>query len=156
GDGEDTHPGRPAAPTEDLGGEPMSDHTAPDGCTSLAESLAEGAAGAASGPERARVLGHLAGCDDRRRDARQLTRGADDALGLAPQHEPPAGFESAVLDRIAAADKPASRPRRRWVRNLVLAAAALVIGLAGAGIVWTSTSDERELAANYSETLDVA
>lgn len=134
----------------------MSDHTDPDGCTSLAESLAEVATGAASGPDRARVLDHLAECDDCRHELEQLTRVADEVLLLAPQHEPPAGFESAVLDRIAAADKPASRPRRRWVRNLVLAAAALVIGLAGAGIVWTSTSDERELAANYSETLDVA
>ncbi|PSL08278.1 hypothetical protein CLV30_101249 [Haloactinopolyspora alba] len=152
----------------------------PNRCAELAESLAEVATGAASGPDRARVLDHLSECDDCRAELERLSRVADEVLLLAPSHEPPAGFESAVLERIAGSDdagpegtgpddgsgagsddghaggEPADGTRRHWVRGLVLAAAAAVIGLAGAGIVWQTTSDERELAEGYRKTLDIA
>ena len=139
----------------------MTDPTDPNGCAWHAESLAEVATGAASGPDRARVLDHLSRCADCRAELAELTSVADEVLLIAPEHEPPAGFESAVLSRIAALDEPATvahdhAPRRRWVRNLVLAAVAMALGLAGAGIVWMSTSDDRDLAASYRETLDTA
>ncbi|NEE04468.1 anti-sigma factor family protein [Phytoactinopolyspora halotolerans] len=147
-------------------------------CATVADTLAEVATGAASGPDRARVLSHLAGCEKCRRELDELTRVADEVLLVAPEHEPPAGFESAVLARIAEqADRPeddqapasASAPTqvphplpaerrglRRAFRPLALAAAAVVIALGSAGVVWQATSDERDIAASYRDTLEIA
>jgi hypothetical protein len=122
-----------------------------------ADLLAEVATGAASGPERARVLRHLNSCGDCRRDLEQLTRVADEVLLAAPVRESPAGFEGAVLDRIAALSRPARvTGLRRWLRPALAAAAAVVLAIGGAGVVWQATSDDRRLAAAYRDTLDVA
>jgi hypothetical protein len=150
----------------------------PTRCGEYADALAEVATGAASGADRARVLAHLADCPDCRRELEELTRVADEVLLVAPEHDPPAGFEGAVLARIAAltASEPPAAPvpppppppeaepdavvtplrPRRWQRALPYAAAAAVAGLIGAGVVWQGTSDERDLAASYRDTLDVA
>ncbi|SEF12216.1 anti-sigma factor family protein [Jiangella alba] len=175
----------------------------PTRCGEVADALAEVATGAASGPDRARVLAHLADCPDCRRELEELTRVADEVLLVAPEHDPPAGFEGAVLARIAAltADEPdaletpaepeappaaeaapaaaseapaevaepdvppAAEPSdavvtplrpRRWRRVLPYAAAAAIAALGGAGVVWQATSEDRDLAAGYRETLDVA
>ncbi|WP_026874411.1 zf-HC2 domain-containing protein [Jiangella gansuensis] len=133
----------------------------PTRCGDIADALAEVATGAASGPDRARVLSHLAGCPDCRRELEELTKVADDVLLVAPQHDPPAGFEGAVLARIAAdpGTEPAAvtslRPPRRWPL-LAAAAAVAVAGAVGAGIAWQSGSDDRDLAASYRDTLEVA
>lgn len=135
-------------------------------CAELADALAEVATGAAAGPVRALVLAHVMSCDNCRNELDALSRAADEVLLIAPEHEPPAGFESAVLARIAAEVAP-SRPLphpgsvtpirpRRWVRPVLMAASAAVIGLAGTGIVWRTTESDRELAAAYDRTLDVA
>jgi len=126
----------------------------------VADLLAEVATGAASGPDRARVLRHLNTCGDCRRELEQLTRVADEVLLVAPERESPAGFEGAVLDRIAALSSPpaAARTSRawRWLRPAFAAAAAVVLALGGAGVVWQATSGDREIAAAYRDTLDVA
>ena len=72
-------------------------------CEDLREPLAELALGIASGEQRARVLEHAAGCPDCRRLLGELTRVGDELLQLAPEHEPPAGFELRVLERLAPA-----------------------------------------------------
>jgi hypothetical protein len=128
-------------------------------CVELADLLAEVAAGAASGPDRARVLHHLNECDDCRHELDELSRVADEVLLITPEHEPRAAFESAVLDRIFASPSPApsSRGMRRWfTRPALYAAAAAVFAIAGAGTVWQATTDDRELAAGFRETLEVA
>jgi hypothetical protein len=126
----------------------------------IVDLLAEVATGAASGADRARVLRHLNTCADCRRELEQLTRVADEVLLAAPERESPAGFEGAVLDRIAALSSPSAEPRVgrawRWLRPALAAAAAVAIGLVGAGVVWQATSDDRQLARAYRETLDVA
>jgi hypothetical protein len=125
----------------------------------VADLLAEVATGAASGPERARVLRHLTTCNDCRRELEQLTRVADELLLVAPERESPAGFEGAVLDRIAALSPPA-KPRVawgwRWLRPALAGAAAAVFAVGGAAVAWQVSSDDRELAAAYRDTLDVA
>lgn len=135
----------------------------PTNCHDIADLLAEVATGAASGPDRARVLSHLTGCEDCRRELAELTKVADEVLRVAPEHQPPAGFESAVLARIAASadqpgpEQPASiEPKRRLWRPLAMAAAAVTIALAASGTVWQVTSGDRELAASYRDTLNVA
>ena len=126
-------------------------------CIELADLLAEVATGAASGPDRARVLRHLSMCDDCRHELGELSRLADEVLLIAPEREPPAGFESAVLDRITVSTATMSPPARRWFMQPALyAAAAAMFAVAGAGTVWQATTEDRELAANYQDTLDVA
>lgn len=127
-------------------------------CSELADLLAEVATGAASGPDRARVLRHLSSCQDCRRELDELTRVADEVLLTAPEHDPPTGFESDVLDRIFAATRPPEPAHRRLrsLRPVAYAAAAVILVIIGAGVVWQATEDDRELAASFQNTLDVA
>lgn len=138
-------------------------------CAGVEDLLAEVATGAASGPDRARVLRHLSTCDECRQELDALTRVADDVLLIAPEREAPAGFEGAVLARLTqpgtdpvqtptpAVGEPGRR-RRAWSRRTVLAVAAVaaVFGTGGAAVVWQATGDDRDLAASYRGTLDVA
>jgi hypothetical protein len=98
----------------------MSDHDAVHGAAELALGLL-------SGPERAEALAHLEGCGPCRIAVEELADVADRLLLLAPEAEPPAGFETGVLAR-AGAPTAARRPRRVW-----LAAAAVVVVLAAVG-----------------------
>lgn len=127
-----------------------------DECVELADLLAEVATGAASGPDRARVLRHLNDCDECRQELEELSRVADEVLMIAPEHEPPAAFESSVLDRMTVSAPPSPTTRRWFARPALQLAAAALFAVAGAGIVWQATTDDRELAAGYRETLDVA
>ena len=131
----------------------------PGGHRDIADVLAEVATGAASGPDRALVLSHLVGCEACRRELAELTKVADEVLLVAPEQQPPAGFESGVLARIAGSAgsvRPVARVRRRVWRTVAAVAAAVAIGLGATGAVWQATSDDRDLAARYRETLDVA
>jgi anti-sigma factor ChrR (cupin superfamily) len=82
-------------------------------CEEMAGLLPGVAAGVACRDDRARVLRHVAECPDCRRDLHAATTVADELLALAPPHDPPAGFESTVLARIAQAPRrpPAGRGR---------------------------------------------
>src|SRR5680860_136670 len=129
--------------------------TEPYDCAQVADLLAEVATGAATGPDRDRVATHLVYCDPCSHELDELSRAADELLLTAPEHEPPAHFESTVLERIATSEgAPARRPRRGSL--LLAAAAAVVVAALSSGAVWWATASERELAASYSETLDVA
>ncbi len=122
------------------------------GCAEVRELIPELAMGVASGEERAAALAHVAGCSECRERLAEATRVIDEMLLLAPAHEPPAGFDGRVL---AALEPRRSRPRRRSA--LVLAAAvALLAAAAAAGITRWVDSDERQVAAQYRETLEVA
>lgn len=105
-------------------------------CDELEELAAELALGTVSGADRAGALDHLARCAACRDLVDSLARVADTVLLLAPPAEPPPGFESRVLTRMRVAPGaiPVNRPRRRYRVLVGLAAAALVGGLAGAGV----------------------
>jgi hypothetical protein len=94
---------------------------------------AEAALDALDGARRAELLEHVEGCVACRAELRALVAVADTVLALAPAAEPPPGFESRVLDRIAA-DRPAARRSRRWWLAPVAAAAAGVAVLAGVAL----------------------
>lgn len=104
-------------------------------CAQLEDLAAELALGTISGAERAAALDHLAGCAPCRNLVDQLARAADSLLLLAPETEPPPGFESRVLSRMRVAASPvislASRRRRRALVGV--AAVALVAGLSVGG-----------------------
>jgi len=69
-------------------------------CDEFAKMASELALGVLTGRERARALAHLDGCEPCREQVRELSMVGDELLALLPSAEPPAGFESRVLDRL--------------------------------------------------------
>jgi anti-sigma-K factor RskA len=69
-------------------------------CDEFAEVAAELALGVLTGRERAAALAHLDGCESCREQVRELSMAGDELLALLPSAQPPAGFESRVLERI--------------------------------------------------------
>jgi hypothetical protein len=78
-------------------------------CDEFAGVAAELALGVLTGRERGRALAHLDGCEPCREQVRELTMAQDELLALLPSAEPPAGFESRVLERIGLA-APGQQP----------------------------------------------
>lgn len=81
-------------------------------CREFSEVAAELALGVLTGRERAAAIAHLDQCDACRENVRQLTMTGEGLLDLLPAAEPPAGFETRVLERIGVAT-PAPGPARR-------------------------------------------
>jgi hypothetical protein len=69
-------------------------------CAELADVAAELALGVLTGRERALAVAHLDNCDACREDVRQLMATGEQLLELLPPAEPPAGFETRVLERL--------------------------------------------------------
>jgi hypothetical protein len=69
-------------------------------CAELADVAAELALGVLTGRERATAVAHLDKCDACREDVRQLMATGEQLLELLPPAEPPAGFETRVLERL--------------------------------------------------------
>lgn len=121
-----------------------------DRCEEVRQLLPELALGISDGEERARVLEHVAACTDCRRELEALSAVADELLELAPEHQPPAGFELGLLGSL----QPASRaPRRMFRRPLAYAAVALAASAVTAGAVLQISSDDRSLASHYRSVL---
>jgi len=124
-------------------------------CAEVRELIPELAMGVAPGDERALALAHIAACADCRQLLEGTAETVDELLLLAPEHEPPTGFDSSVM---AALDLERADTSRRWKSwKLVLAAAVAVLAAAtAAGITHRAGTDDRDLAAQYRETLRVA
>jgi hypothetical protein len=95
------------------------------GCQEFSDVAAELALGVLTGRERAQALAHLDRCASCREEVGQLTATGEGLLGLLPSVEPPAGFETRVMDRLgltAPAPSPASpaSPARRasWTSRM--------------------------------------
>jgi hypothetical protein len=69
-------------------------------CAEFGDVAAELALGVLTGRERAEALAHLDHCEACREHVRQLTMTGEGLLGLLPSREPPAGFETRVMDRL--------------------------------------------------------
>jgi putative zinc finger protein len=121
-------------------------------CDETRELLPEVALGIADGADRARVLEHVAACPDCRRELERQSELADGMLALAPEHEPPIGFEVAVLGSIL---PPAPR-RRSLVRPLAVAAAVAAAVAITAGGMQLGFRDDVRLADEYREALGQA
>jgi hypothetical protein len=116
-------------------------------CREVRDLAAEVALGIATGEERARVLQHIASCTGCRQEIAELAQVADSLLLLAPEEEPPAGFESRVLKRV-------DQPRASWRRRVAAMGAAACIALVvGAGGVLLALGEDRRLADNYRNAL---
>ena len=86
------------------------------GCAEFADAAAELALGVLTGRERAQALAHLDQCEACRENVRQLTVTGEELVGLLPAIEPPAGFETRVMERLGLgtpAPAPSPAPARR-------------------------------------------
>src|SRR4051794_36829721 len=101
-------------------------------CDELQDLAPEVALGTIDGERRAEALRHLATCSDCRRHVDELTAVADELLMVAPTQEPPAGFESRVIDALGF-QAPVARRRRLFARlgPPIAAAAATAAVLVG-------------------------
>lgn len=107
-------------------------------CVAVEGSLAELALGTLPGEERARVLDHLGRCDACRAEAGRLAMGADWLLQLAPQVEPPVGFETRLFERLGIDGPTGSRiPRLSGRARAAVVAGVVALALAmGFGGGW--------------------
>jgi hypothetical protein len=121
-------------------------------CEETRAIAAELALGVAGGEERGRALQHLAECAACRAEVAKLAEVADELLLLAPEREPPVGFESRVLGEL----RPAPPRRRRRRRRLALALAPVAAAAAAVAITFGIVSDDLELADHYRDTLSAA
>jgi putative zinc finger protein len=123
-------------------------------CEELKDLAPEIALGTIEGEERAEALRHLATCGECRRVVDQLTTVADELLMLAPVQEPPAGFESRVIDALGFQRQA---PRRRVGRRLFtwLAPPLAAAALTAAALVGVY-HDDHITADRYRSTLEQA
>lgn len=125
--------------------------SADDRCGEARELLSELALGIADGEERARVLAHVEDCADCRRELERQSVLADELLVLAPEEEPPPGFEVDVLRSI---QPPA--PRRSILRPLAAVGAVAAAVAIAVGAMLIGTRDDRRLADQYRAALEEA
>jgi hypothetical protein len=110
------------------------------GCDEFADVGAELALGVLTGRERAAALAHLDRCDRCRENVRQLTMTGEELLGLLPAAEPPAGFETRVMERlglVAPSKAPVSQVgrARHFGRELISSLTGKLSNLTGKGRV---------------------
>jgi hypothetical protein len=116
-------------------------------CDELRELAPEVALGTIEGEERADALRHLATCTECRRLVDQLSAVADELLMVAPVQEPPAGFESRVIEAI-------QPPRRRAWRRLLVRLGPPVAAAAVTAVALVAVyRDDHVTAERYRDTL---
>jgi predicted anti-sigma-YlaC factor YlaD len=101
-------------------------------CEAMRDDLIEFALGTLSGRSRALVLDHLETCAHCTTESEALAEAADALLWLAPEAEPPLGFETRVIERFRGAGAERQIDRRR--RLSLFALAALLVAVMGVGI----------------------
>jgi len=135
--------------------------TAPLTCTDARDLLPDLALGMLSGDDRAELIDHLGTCPACAAEAGELSGVVDDILLVAPEVDPPAGFESAVLARIER-ERHAERAQRvvpgrpAWRRPRVflgaMAAAVVLVAGTGAAVV-AARGSEHGLDEQYVQTI---
>jgi hypothetical protein len=82
-------------------------------CAELHDVAAELALGVLTGRERATATAHLETCKACREEVRELMVTGERLLELLPPAEPPAGFETRVLERLGMSAPPEGQPEPR-------------------------------------------
>lgn len=134
----------------------MSDRSEVITCAEARELAPETAIGVATAEDRARLLGHVATCAECAAYLNELSGLVDDVVALAPNQEPPPGFESELLARLERLGSPPQPRSLRWWRvGLVAAALALVAGVSALA-VHRANEPDRTLADRVRATLTTA
>jgi anti-sigma factor RsiW len=114
-------------------------------CAQVRELAPELALGILSGAERAEVVLHVNGCARCQAYVAELTEAADAIPLLAPEAEPPAGFEARVLQRLDAGER---RTRRRWIAAVAaVAAAAMIVSITVVRVIESNDTSSAPTAA---------
>jgi hypothetical protein len=93
-------------------------------CAQVRELAPELALGVLGGAERAEAIAHVNECARCQAYVLELTEAADALPLLAPEAEPPRGFEARVLADLRSGPR---RLRRRWVASVAAVAAAVAV-----------------------------
>ncbi len=124
-----------------------------------AADLPELALGVLTGRERVRALSHVESCPRCAEELEQLSRAADAVVQVAPEVEPPMGFEVRLFDRMGVADVRTRGRRgrpRRWMPAVLAAAAAVVALAVGLTVALSSPSPPAQNAAGPTRQVAVA
>ena len=116
-------------------------------CEPFVDNLAELALGTLNGHERIDTLDHVETCAHCALELEHLSRATDAILQMAPEVEPPSGFEARLRRRMA--DDEVRTPRRalpRWLLAGVAAVVALGLGLS-IGLSVGTTPSRAKVAA---------
>lgn len=101
----------------------------PGACEAYREQLVEVALGILDGRERAEVLRHAQSCTACGPELAALSVVGDNLVQLAPEAEPPLGFENRLAERLTRVREPKpTRLRARATRAILAAAAMIAIG----------------------------
>jgi hypothetical protein len=119
-------------------------------CEVIQDDLVELALGVLSGRSRSEVLRHVGSCPRCTADLEQLSLVADALLQLAPQLEPPVGFELRVAERLGEMMTTSRARRRRRVFIAAVVAASLLFGGFGLGALLGATNGETSTTANVT------
>jgi hypothetical protein len=132
--------------------------TGAHGCPDYAADLSELALGVLPGRERARALSHVESCPRCAEELEQLSRAADAVVQVAPEVEPPLGFEVRLFERMGVADVPRRTRRRapRWVAGALAAAAAVAALVVGLTLGLSSPTPPAQHAAGPASHVSVA
>lgn len=122
-------------------------------CHEIRALTSELALGIADGEDRARVLEHVLECAECREELERFSVLADELLLLAPEHEPPVGFELRTIRALQPEPMRVGWKRWRWTRPAVVFVAAALAALVSAAGVLVATRDDRQLADRYRATL---
>jgi len=128
------------------------------GCPDCAADLPELALGVLTGRERARALSHVESCPRCTEELEQLSDAADDVLKVAPEVEPPLGFEVRLFERMGVTDVPrrTRRRARRWVPAALATAAAVAALVVGLSLALSSPTPPAQNAAGPARQVSVA
>ena len=111
-------------------------------CASFDEASTDLALGFTSEPERDALLAHAASCPRCGRLLADLGATVDGLLGLAPEAEPPVGFESRAVARIGSGGGGTDRRGFRIPAWSLVAGVVVVLGLIAAlGLAWGGDGD---------------
>ena len=120
-------------------------------CAAFADAAEELALGFTPSPERDALVDHASGCAVCATLLHELTSVTDALLALAPEAEPPLGFEARVVASLPSGDAVASARRTRpWRWTAVAAAVAAAIAILLTVVVTDDGRDEVTVAATIS------
>lgn len=118
-------------------------------CDEVRELAPELALGIAAGEHRARALVHTATCTPCRSLVEEMSRAADSMLLLAPEKEPPVGFEAHAARRVRG-----MRPKHRLRLAVAFASVALVCIGGTAAVMEAANARDSDLAERYLALLE--
>jgi Putative zinc-finger len=119
----------------------------PARCEAIADDLSEFALGTLAGLRRFEVLEHVESCQRCRTELDQLSVVVESVQQLAPQVQPPLGFEVRVVEKFRATANPRHRRRRR-VASLGAVAAVTLLAFGIGTLVAPEASDRKESAGS--------